>query len=238
MPSQPATSTQPQCQQERLAGTSLLTQPSWHSCQEQAPAKFQSLSRCRLISPAFALSSSLLAIDFLSLFSLTRSFTSCCSNLCNSALIRTQIFFFFFSFAAVELRPSFVSGFPTQSFSAEAVDLQGWPQYTVPSWGSSSPPVRPWHPAALLTWLLSGVLFFQGLLHWSGSLPSQVISLSDSPPCWWSSCSLHVWLLKLLVACFLCWCHVEQGHCHAPSTSGTISELLWSRQASIPTGSF
>lgn len=95
MPSQPATSTQPQCQQERLAGTSLLTQPSWHSCQEQAPAKFQSLSRCRLISPAFALSSSLLAIDFLSLFSLTRSFTSCCSNLCNSALIRTQIFFFF-----------------------------------------------------------------------------------------------------------------------------------------------
>lgn len=93
MLSQPATGAQPQCQQERLAGTSLLTQPGWHSHQEQAPASFQSLSRCCLISPAFALSSSLLAIDFLSLLSLSRSFPSCCSNLCNSALIWTWIFF-------------------------------------------------------------------------------------------------------------------------------------------------
>lgn len=62
MPSLPVSGSQPQS--ETLAGISSLTQSCWHRGQVWAETNFQSLSHCCLISSAFALPTSLLAIDF------------------------------------------------------------------------------------------------------------------------------------------------------------------------------
>lgn len=166
--------------------------------QVQAQSNFQGLSRC--------------LCSFLLTLSHGFSILVCCSNLCNSALIPTEIFFSppLFQWTAV----LWVSQWPAGIIPA------CWVRLRDQTCSSSLLSACPFADAGASWSLLPPVLVT------SISLPSQVSTLSGSSPLWWSLCSLHIWLLKLLLTHFSCWYHMGWEHHHSPSITGDLGTFV------------
>lgn len=113
---------------------------------------------------------------------------ACCSNLCNSgnsALIPTEIF-----------SPLlFLVSCSTLSFSVTCRDNP-----SVLSEAEGSDLLQFTYVTLSLYWC------------WCSQVLHRSLSLSGSSPCWWSLCSLQVWLLKLLLTHFPCWYRMGWEH--------------------------